>query len=316
MLPESTLNIKKKISIIGSGFVGSSIAYALILKNIADEVVLVDINKTLTKAETLDIRHGISAMGSSKITDGDYCDIKDSDLIIVTAGRNRQPNETRLNLSQDNIKIANSISEEIKKYYNKAVVLVVSNPVDVITYKMAEWLALPKGKVFGTGCILDSSRFVSIIAEFLGVTIKDVDAVIIGEHGESQVHLWSKLNVKGIPIEEYCKKFNIVFGDIQKKDIEQKVVGLGTEIIKGKGRTNYGIATCVCHIADSILNNKKIKVSLTTTLNGEYGINDVALSLPCIISTEGIEEIFEEKLSDEEYRKLQKSASAIKAFLN
>lgn len=300
-----------KVSIIGSGFVGASIAYALMLKDITNEIVLIDLNKNLSRAEALDIRHGIANFGSTKITAGDYSDIKGSDLIIITAGRNRKPNETRLNLAYDNIKIAESISAEIKKYYTHGVILVVSNPVDIITYKISKFLNLPKGLIFGTGCILDSSRLVNVISDYVGLESKVVNATVIGEHGESQVQLWSKVTVAGIPIKEYCKVSNIEFTETQRLIMEQKVINLGTEIIQGKGKTNYGIATCVCHIANAILNEQKIIASVTSVLTGEYGIRDIAMSLPCIISSSGIEEILTDKLDEEEHSKLQKSAITI-----
>lgn len=308
---------KGKVSIIGSGYVGASTAYALMLKDIAKEIVLIDLNKELSKAETYDIRHGLSGIGHTKITNGDYSNIKDSDLIVVTAGRNRLPNETRLDMAFDNIKIAKSVSEEIKKYYTTGIVLVVSNPVDIITYAMSKWLNLPKGMVFGTGCTLDSSRFVSVIADYLGLEPDAINAMVIGEHGESQVPLWSKVSVNGIPLEEYCKASNLEITEAQKIIIEQKVRNLGTEIIQGKGKTNYGIATCICHIANAILSKQKIIAGVTSILDGEYGIKDVAISLPCVISSNGLEEILTDKINDEEYLKLQDSALTLnKAIQN
>lgn len=308
----SSYGIKKsKVSIIGSGYVGASTAYALMLKGIADEIVLVDLNKELSGAEAFDIRHGLSDMGYTKITNGDYSDISDSDLIIITAGRNRRPNETRLDMVSDNIKIAKSVSEEIKKYYTRGVILVVSNPVDIITYTMSKWLGLPNGIVLGTGCTLDSSRFVNVIADYFGLEPKVINAMVIGEHGESQVQLWSKVSIEGKPLEEYCKALNLEFTETQKRFIEQKIGSLGTEIIRGKGRTHYGIATCICHIANAILNKQKIIASVTSVLNGEYGIKDIAISLPCVISSNGIEKILTDKINDEEYLKLQNSALTI-----
>lgn len=304
-----------KVSIIGAGNVGASIAYALMLKDVTGEIILIDVNKNQAQAEVLDIRHGVAQIPYTKITAGDFCDIKDSDLIIITAGRNRRPNETRLDMAKDNIQIAKSVADEIKKYYTKGIVLVVSNPVDVITYKMIDWLNLPRAKVFGSGCILDSSRFSAVLADYLGITPESVDAYVIGEHGESQVPLWSKVKVNGLSLEEYCKASGIEFGDEQRNSLSQKVLSMGTEIIKGKGKTNYGIATCVCAIANSILNNQKIVASVCVSFSGEYNIEDVAMSLPCVISSSGVEEILSERLSDDEYAKLQKSALAIKNII-
>lgn len=304
-----------KVSIIGAGNVGASIAYALMLKDVASEIILIDVNKNQAQAEVLDIRHGMGQIPYTKISAGDFYDIKDSDLIVVTAGRNRRPDETRLDMAKDNIQIAKSIADEIKKYYTKGIVLVVSNPVDVITYKMIEWLELPKGKVFGSGCVLDSSRFAAVLADYFGVTPEFITAQIIGEHGESQVPLLSKVKVKGLSLEEYCKNLGIEFGDEQKNSLAQKVSSMGTEIIKGKGKTNYGIATCVCVIANSILNNQKIVASVCVSFTGEYNIENVAMSLPCVISSNGVAEILTEQLSDDELAGLQKSALAIKNIL-
>lgn len=304
-----------KVSIIGAGNVGASIAYALMLKDVASEIILIDVNKNQAQAEVLDIRHGMTQIPYTKITSGDFCDIKDSDLIVVTAGRNRRSDETRLDMAKDNIKIAESIADEIKKYYTKGIVLLVSNPVDVITYKMIEWLDLPKGKVFGSGCVLDSSRFSAELADFFGVTPESIEAYVIGEHGESQVPLWGKVKFKGLSLEEYCKNSGIEFGDEQRNSLAQKVSSMGTEIIKGKGKTNYGIATCVCAIANSIISNQKIVASVCVSFSGEYNIENVAMSLPCVISLNGVEEILTEQLSDDELAGLQKSALAIKNIL-
>lgn len=298
----------RKVSIVGCGYVGSTIAYALMMKELADEIVLIDINKIITDAETLDIRHGIPYMGLCNIHSGDYKDIVDSDLIIITAGRNRRANETRLDMAADNVKIAKSVCDEIIKYYNSGVVLVVSNPVDIITTKIDEWLNLPKGTVFGTGCILDSSRFTNVIADYLKLNPEIVNAQIIGEHGSSQIALWSKVSIAGTPIVDYCKTIGIDFDNATKMDIEKSVVSMGTNIIKGKGRTHYGIATCVCYIADAILTKRATIASVTSVLRGEYGIFNVALSIPSIITSNGIERTLADCLSDDEYDKIKNSS--------
>lgn len=305
----------RKVSIIGVGYVGSTIAYALMMKELADEIVLIDINRTITDAESLDIRHGIPYMGLCNVHSGSYCDIVDSDLIIITAGRNRRPNESRLDMALDNVKIAKSVCEEIKKYYNSGVVLVVSNPVDIITTKITEWLNLPKGLVFGTGCILDSSRFTNVIADYLKLNPEVVNAQVIGEHGASQIALWSKVTIAGMAIDEYCKSSDITFNGKIKKEIEDKVINMGTDIIKGKGKTHYGIATCVCYIADAILTKRATIISVSSVLSGEYGINGVSLSVPSIITSNGIERTLDDYLEKDEYLKISKSYDVLKGTL-
>jgi L-lactate dehydrogenase len=302
----------KKVAIIGMGYVGSGIAYSLMIKDIAREIVFIDIKEQTVNAEMLDIRHGIPGMGSAKIICGDYKDIKDCDLIIITAGRNRNPDENRLDLAGDNVKTANDIAENIKKYYQQGVVLVVSNPVDITTYYVAKNLNLPKGRVFGTGCILDSSRLTNVIADYVNLDTEFISATIIGEHGGSQIPLWSNIKVAQIPIKKFCELTNIKFDETIKSDMAKKVLDMGTEIIKGKGKTYYGISTCVCHIADAILNKRAITASVSTLLDGEYGLSDLSLSLPSIIDQNGVKFILPVEISDFEYKQLQSSANIIK----
>lgn len=305
----------KKVSIIGCGYVGSSIAYALMMKELPDEIVLIDKDKSITDAEMLDIRHGIPYMGTCKIISGDYTDIKDSDLIVITAGRNRKPNESRLDLAQDNTRIGHVIAQEIRKYYNTGVVLVVANPVDILATKYTEWLGLQKGKVFGTGCILDSSRFTNVLADYLNINPEVINAQIIGEHGNSQIAMWSKATVAGMPIDKYTKSLGLKFDEDLKREIEQKVKDMGSTIIKGKGKTHYGIATCVCYIADAILNKRATIASVSSVLDGEYGIKNVAMSVPSIITSEGIERTLADYLSDSEYKEMRKSYEVLEKTL-
>lgn len=304
----------RKVSIIGAGVVGSNIAYSLMLKNIADEIALIDVNEKLVYSEILDIKHGLGVLGETKIHVGSYDDIKDSNLIIITAGRNRKPHETRLDVLADNINIAKNIEENIKRCYKQGIVIVVSNPVDVITYQIYKVLELKRNLIFGTGCILDTSRFVFSIADYLNVGIKDVNGLVIGEHGDSQVCVWSQVYIKGMHIDEYCKLHNIKFNDTDKLIIEKNVVNMGVEIIANKGKTHYGISTCTAHIADAVLNNKSIEASVSTCLNGEYGLKDVSLSLPVVINKDGIKEFLHYNLSDEERIKLQISNDKITKY--
>ena len=305
----------KKVAIIGVGYVGASIAYSLMLRQLANELVLISKNKEAVEAEVMDIRHGIAYMGNVNIHSGDYADIADSDLIIVSAGRNRRPNESRLDMAIDNIQIAKDVSDEIKKYYTRGVVLIVSNPVDIITYKMNEWLGLPSGRVFGTGCILDTSRLNNVIADFVGLSANIINSQVIGEHGDSQVALWDKVTVASIPINEYCNAVGLDLTAEEKLKMEYKVKTMGTEIIKGKDRTHYGIATCVCFIADSILNNRPTVASVSSVLEGEFGIDKVALSLPSVIDHNGVSRRLVEKIDQEGLSKLKESATKLQNLI-
>ncbi|MBP0979461.1 MAG: L-lactate dehydrogenase [Oscillospiraceae bacterium] len=310
----------KKISIIGAGAVGSNIAYSLVIKNLAKNIALIDINNKLVQAEVLDIKHGISCFGDVNIKVGTYQDdIKDSDIIIVTAGRSRRPGETRLDMIVENLKISKIIAENIKKYYNNNKIIVVSNPVDIITYQISKILDINKNLIFGTGCSLDTSRFIFSIADYISCPISDVSGLVIGEHGDSQVIVWSQTKIKNILIDDYCKSNNILFDQEIKSKIENDVIKMGANIISGKNKTHFGISTCVCHLVDIILNNKKQIISLSSCLDGEFGLCGVSLSLPFVLGQDGVEKLEEsicKNLTLEEKSKLIKSGNNLKEFLD
>lgn len=292
----------RKVAIIGAGFVGSSIAYALALKDVAREIVLIDINMEKTDGEAKDIRHGLPAMGTADLYAGDYCDCADCDLIIITAGRGRRPGETRLDLTNENVKIMRAVVDSIKEYYTRGVILVISNPCDILTYKVTEWMGLPDGMVFGSGNLLDTSRFVRTVADYLELSTGVINGYMIGEHGDGQVPVWSHITVGGIPIEEYCDALGIKWNDEVKTDIAKRTREMGAEIIAEKGRTHYGIATCVCQLADAIINQRPAIASVSSVLRGEHGVRDVALSVPSVVGPAGVQQRIREKWAPEEYR--------------
>ncbi len=312
MLAQEKKSYGKKVAIVGVGYVGAGIAYALMLKDTASEIVLIDSKADVANAEMLDIRHGISNMGRAKVYCGDYSDISDCDLIVVTAGRNRRPNETRLDMASDNIKIAESTVSEMKKYYKQGVILVVSNPVDVITHYIAKEMNLPEGRVFGTGCILDSSRLISLISEYVGLTPEFISATIVGEHGNSQVALWDEVKVSNIPFDEFCNAENLVCDAETKEKMAKKVLTMGTEIIGGKGKTYYGISTCVCYLADAILNKRCITACVSSSLAGKKIGENVTLSLPSLVDGNGVKLVLPIDISEKEKIHLKNSAEQIK----
>lgn len=305
----------RKVAIIGAGYVGASIAYALTLKNIAKEIILIDIDEKKAHGEALDIQHGISYMGRSSVREGKYCDCADCDLIVITAGRNRKPGESRLDMVNDNIKIMDNVIFELKRFYTRGVILIVSNPVDILAYYCDKKMGLPNGRVIGTGCILDTSRLIREIANYTQLSTEVVKCNIIGEHGDSQIPVWSRLAIAGVPMKEYCDNVGLEWNDSIKETIYYRVKTMGATIIAEKGRTHYGIATCVCSIADAILNQRLTIASVTTPLNGEYKIKDVALSLPSIIGVNGVEHRLVEYLNEEEFTALQNSAAKMKETL-
>lgn len=305
----------RKVAIIGAGAVGSSIAYALTIRNLASEIVLIDVDNKRAHGEALDIQHGISYMGISSVRAGGYEDCANCDLIIITAGRARRVGETRLDMIADNIGIMKNVADQIKKYYTHGVIMVVSNPVDILTYKMAEWMELPNGRVFGTGCILDTSRLIRGISDYTGINTEAIKCNIVGEHGDTQFPVWSRLSIAGLSMEEYCENVGLEWNEQKKIELNEKIKTMGAEIIASKGRTHYGIATCACSLADAVLNQRLTIAPVSSPLQGEYGITGVSISVPSIVGVNGVEHRLEEHWTDEELDKLKASSEQMKATL-
>lgn len=292
----------RKVAIIGAGFVGASIAYAMALRDIAREIVIINRTKEKVIGEVKDIRHGIPSMGTTDVYVGDYPDCEDCDLIIICAGRNRKPGETRLDLTQGNVEIMRSVIDQMKPYYTRGIILIISNPVDILTYKVSEWMGLPNGMVFGSGCILDSSRLVRTLADYIGLSTGVISGYVVGEHGDGQVPIWSHVTVGGIPIAEYCDDVGLAWNETVRDNIATKTKNMGAEIIAAKGRTHYGVATCVCQLADAVLNQRPIITSVSSVLMGEHGCRGVALSVPSVVGPAGVQQRIREKWAPEEYR--------------
>ena len=306
----------RKVAIVGVGYVGASIAYALALRDVAREIVMIDINHEKTDGEAKDIRHGLPAMGTADLYAGDYSDCADCDLIIITAGRGRKPGESRLDLTNENTKIMRSVIESIQRYYTRGVILIISNPVDIMTYKAAEWMGLPNGMVFGSGCILDSSRFVRTVADYIELSTGVISGYVVGEHGDSQVPVWSHVTIGGIPIDEFCNESKIAWNDEIRNRIAQQTRVMGSEIITEKGRTHYGIATCVCQLANAVINQRPTIASVSSVLMGEHGCRDVALSVPSVIGPAGVQQRIREKWAPEEYRGFFDAVEKVRETLN
>ena len=306
----------RKVAIIGAGAVGSSIAYALTIRDLASEIILIDVDRKRANGEALDIQHGISYMGTSSVRAGDYSDCANCDLIIITAGRARRVGESRLDMISDNVSILKKVTESIKKHYTHGVVMVVSNPVDILTHKVAEWMELPNGKVFGTGCILDTSRLIRCISDYTGINTEAIKCNIVGEHGDTQFPVWSRLSIEGLSIEEYCENVGLEWGDKKKQELNDKVRKMGAEIIESKGRTHYGIATCACMLADAVLNKRQTIAPVTSPLQGEYGLDGVSISVPSIVGANGVEKRLCEHWTQKELANLRESGEHLKNTLS
>lgn len=255
-----------KITIIGSGYVGAAIGYALTYMENIDEIVLIDIRLQASEGEALDINHGISAISTTTVRVGSYEDCRNSDIIIITAGKNRKLGQTRNDLLLSNQEIISDIMEHLKGVYQNSFVILVSNPVDLLTEFIAKQKWIPENQLCGTGCMLDTSRWISEIAKYLGIKNSQITAYAVGEHGIEQYILWSLVKVDGITIEDYCKKEQIVWNDRIKAQLHKIVTDMGEEIIRKKEKTQYGIATVVTYLVNSILSREDRLVSVGTTL--------------------------------------------------
>lgn len=275
---------KRRIVVIGAGDVGSSITYALMLKELAEEIVLLDINDEKAAAEVADIRHGLAGISSTVVRRGSYADCTDADLIVITAGMHRIPSQTRMDLLYANQKIMSSITAALNKETIRCPVVVVSNPVDPLVDLCAAQLALPKTMVFGTGCTLDSSRLVAQIAAYTGTVPEDVCGFVIGEHGEGQSVLWESVTVKGMAVADYCAQQGFAWTEEIRTEIAERVKGMGAKIIRGKGRTHYGIASCLCVLAKAILHGEEALLSVSTVFHE----NGKATSSPMTVGKGGI----------------------------
>ena len=312
------MNRKKgtKVAIIGAGAVGSSIAFSMAIQQLCTELVLIDVNKDKASGEALDISHGLPFLGQMDIYAGDYSDVKDCDLIIMTAGIPRKQGETRLDLAKKNVVLAKSITASFMQYYTGGNILVISNPCDIITYMVAKWSGLPHNRVIGSGTVLDSARFRTLLSQKLDIDVKNVHGYIIGEHGDSQLPAWSATNIAGLSIDEYAKTTGISFTEADRKEIADKARTAGAEVIKLKGATFNGIAVSVSTIAKSLLKNENTIRTVGSVLTGQYGISDIVTNVPTIISADGIERVLEFDLAPQELHALQESAAAVRAILN
>lgn len=306
----------RKVAIIGAGFVGATIAYAMALRDIAREIVIVNRTKEKVIGEVMDIRHGIPSMGTADVYVGDYPDCADCDLIIICAGRNRNPGESRLDLTNENVEIMHSVISKMQPYYTRGIILIISNPVDILTYKASEWMDLPNGMVFGSGNILDSSCFVRTIADYVGLSTGVINGYIVGEHGDGQVPIWSHVTVGGIPIAECCADVGLEWNDEVKLQIDEKTKCMGAEIIAAKGRTHYGIATCVCQLVDAIINQRPTISCVSSVLMGEHGCRGVALSVPSVVGPSGVQQRIREKWNPQEYRRFFDSVEKVREALS
>ncbi len=308
----------RKVAVIGTGFVGSSSAFALMQSGLFSEMVLVDVMKEKAEGEAMDINHGAALCNPMNIYAGDYADIKDAAIIVLTAGANQKPGETRLDLLKKNISIHSSIMAEIRKQNCEGILIVVANPVDVLTLYAQKYSGMPENRVFGSGTVLDTARLRYLIGNRLDVDARSVHAYVIGEHGDSEIVTWSNANVSGVPLSDFFALRGMQgIGDLKasQKDIADDVKNAAYKIIEKKHATYYGIAASVVRLCRAVLKDEKCVLPISTCLHGEYGISEVSLSVPAIVGRNGIEELVPVLLSEQERDDLLKSANILKKSL-
>ena len=302
-----------KITIIGAGQVGSTIAFALTLKQLASEIVLVDIAKDKAMGEAMDIRQGTPFIGPVYVHDGDYNDAAGSDIVVLTSGVARKPGQSRLDLAQTNVNITKSIIPEITRTCPNALYVIVANPVDVLTYQFVKTSGIPANHIFGTGTMLDTARFRARIAETYKVAQENVHGYVFGEHGDSSFVPWSLANIGSIPVDNFASAFNGgKLPAFNKDDVEEYIRKSGGIIIAAKKCTNYAIGVTTATLCEALTYDTDSVLTITSMLNGEYGISDVCLSIPTIVGKNGIKGTVAAPLTDNELKSLKHSADCLK----
>lgn len=305
----------KKITIIGAGSVGATVANDLAIMNIATEIVLIDIVKEKAFGEAKDIYQGLSFFSPAIVRPGDYDDAEGSDIVVITSGLPRKAGQTRLELAQTNVDILKEITPNIVKYAPNAIYIIVSNPVDIMTYVFHKISGIPANHIIGSGTTLDTARLQASLAKELRISPKNVHAHVYGEHGDSSFVPWSLATISNNHISRYVEhapQSDKIRFDGNCQAIEEHVRTSGAVVIKSKGVTNYAIAMSVCHIIRCIFNGAGTALTVSTMLTGEYGIEDVCLSVLCIVDEDGVRGRIQSKLTDEEIGKLQASANKLK----
>ncbi len=307
-----------KITVIGTGNVGATVAYTLTTAGVASEIVLIDINTEKALGEALDIRQGVPFFTPCNIYAGSYQDAVGSDIVVITSGIARKPGQTRLELAQTNVNILKAIAKDVVKYAPDATYVIVSNPVDVLTYVFSKVSGIPETRVIGSGTILDTARLRSRISEYYSVSQKNVHAFVLGEHGDSSFVPWSNANISNVPVLDYPNHIlnKGTYPEFKVDEVEEYMRTSGGRIIGRKGATFYAVSMSVCHLCKCLLNSVDTTLTVSTMLHGEYGIDDVAMSLLTVVGNKTASNKILLPLTSEEQKKLEHSANCLKSVIS
>ncbi len=308
--------LPRKVSIIGCGKVGMRFAYSMVIKGLARELCLVDYYKEVAEGEAMDLADGGPFLSPVDIYSGDYCDTANSELVIITAGAGRKPGQSRIDLVKGNVEIIKSIIPHVVKYSPGAIILVVSNPVDILSYVTYKISGKPSNEIIGSGTLLDTARLVNLLKGLFDVNIRSIHAPIFGEHGETAFPAWSKATIGGVPLEDAFEAFNKEVDYKQElARIFQQVKDRGREVIKRKGETSYGIGLSMTRISKAVLKNEKSVLPVSTLLQDYHGVSGVYLSVPAIVGKTGIEKVLKVRFNDEEMAAFRHSAQEVKKVI-
>lgn len=305
-----------KIAVVGAGFVGTTFAYSLLIHGLASQIVIIDINQEKAEGEVMDLNHGMPFAYPARIWAGDYSDCRDADIVVVAVDKGQKIQQSRLELAEGNFQVLKQIIPSITRYNSEGILLVVTNPLDVMTYVAWKLSGFPKNRVIGSGTILDTARLRYLLGEHLQVDPRNVHAYIIGEHGDSEVPVWSLANVAGIRLKDYCPICKVPYSPDDLNDLFLKVKNAGYEIMKRKGRTNYGVALGLTKIVESIIRDENAISTVSCFLEDYHAVSDVCLSVPVILNRTGVKEIIKLPLDDEEITAFQKSAATVKKVVH
>jgi len=306
----------RKVAVVGTGLVGSTFAYALLLNGLVGEIVLLDLNRQRAEGEAMDLNHAAPLSNPVRVWAGDYADLAGADVVVVSAGTAQKPGETRLDLVKRNATIFRDIIPRIATHNPTGILLIATNPVDVLSYVAWKASGFPSRRVIGSGTILDTARFRYLLGEQLQVDPRSVHAHIIGEHGDSEVPVWSLANVAGMRLNEFCSREKLKLGPEDRERIFQQTRDAAYEIIQRKGATYYAVAVGLLRIVESILHDQRTVFSVSSLVPGYYGIEDVYLSLPAVIGQGGVERVLHLPLSEQETVALRQSATVLRGVLD
>jgi L-lactate dehydrogenase len=302
-----------KIAVVGAGSVGATLAYACLIRGVGRTIALYDVDAAKTRAEVLDLNHGLQFVPMATVIGADDIEVcRGADLVVVTAGAKQKPGQTRLELAEANVALCRGLVPRLLEVAPDAVLLLVTNPVDVVTYAALKYSGLPSHRVFGSGTVLDSSRLRLLVAQHCGVAVQNVHAYNAGEHGDSEIPLWSSASIGSVPLLGWNVPGRPALDAAAREDIVRRVVGAAGEIIRGKGATNYAVGLAAARIIEAVLHDQRQVLPVSSLLDDVAGISDVCLSIPAVVDRSGVDTVLPPPLSEEETAGLRRSADTVR----